>query len=312
MQDDRDEPRFSELVDDELETPFDEAPAEDASGGGRSKIVLLLAVIVVLAIGGVAYFSMQEPGEPPPAPPPIVATAPKPLPEPAPAPDIPVPAPMPKPAVETGPEAETPPAPPPLALEDSDPPVRASLEAAGSADMYTALLANSDLIQRGTGIIDGLSRGLVLGKILPLPPPSGKFKTLELSGQTVLDPAGYSRYDAHAQMVAELDISQLVGTFHSFRPLLEQGYAQLGYEGADFDNALIRALDEILATPEIHSEIALKKKEAVYLFADSELEALSPLQKQLMRMGPDNIALIKAQARALRSGLLNRYGRNGG
>lgn len=42
----------------------------------------------------------------------------------------------------------------------------------------------------------------------------------------------------------------------------------------------------------------------MYQYADPELEGLSSVQKQLMRMGPDNIRLIKAQAQALRDDLL--------
>ncbi len=40
--------------------------------------------------------------------------------------------------------------------------------------------------------------------------------------------------------------------------------------------------------------------------ADPELEQLTGMQKQLLRMGPDNIRRIKEQARALRAGLLGR------
>jgi hypothetical protein len=42
----------------------------------------------------------------------------------------------------------------------------------------------------------------------------------------------------------------------------------------------------------------------VYVFADPALENLPTVQKQLLRMGPDNISRIKQQARALREGLL--------
>jgi hypothetical protein len=44
----------------------------------------------------------------------------------------------------------------------------------------------------------------------------------------------------------------------------------------------------------------------MYKYADPQLEELTPMQKQLLRMGPDNIRRIKEQARALREGLLNQ------
>ena len=50
---------------------------------------------------------------------------------------------------------------------------------------------------------------------------------------------------------------------------------------------------------------ALTRKSFMYQDTDAQLEELVPLQKQLLRMGPENIRRIKLQARALREGLLN-------
>ena len=69
---------------------------------------------------------------------------------------------------------------------------------------------------------------------------------------------------------------------------------------------MIRMLDRILATPEIEGLIALTRKSVLYRYADPQLEELVPLQKHLLRMGPENIRRIKLQARALREGLLNQ------
>ena len=300
MQKDREEPLISELDDDALLT----MQGGEASGGSR--FALLLGALVLLLVIGIAYFFTAGKGDsvPIPQPPPIVEKEPAPEPEYAPTPDIPLPQP---PASEPNSlVGESLPAQPLVTLDISDESVREVLSAAGSSELYTNMLTNSDLIQRSTGVIDGMSRGLVLNKILPLPRPTGKFTTLELDGQSVIDPASYARYDAYAQAAAELDVAQLASAFDSFRPLLEQAYTQLGYKAEDFDNTLIRALDQIAATPELQQTIPLKKKEAVYLYADPALEELAPLQKQLLRMGPDNVALIKAQASALRAALLQQ------
>jgi hypothetical protein len=123
-----------------------------------------------------------------------------------------------------------------------------------------------------------------------------------------MDPAGYRRYDAYATAIAELDTELLADTFHRFRPLLEGAYGALGYSPGDMDNALIRALDRVLATPEISDPIPVKKVEAVYKYVDPSLEKLPAVQKQLLRMGPDNVAKIKNQAAALRRALLQGAG----
>ena len=301
---DREEPRISGLDRDELQTEY--GPGAGAEGK-RSPATLIFGAIVLVVVLAVAYFFTMggDRSAPAPEPPLVVKPASEPVAIPAQTPDIPtVVAPA---ATEPEPDiAETAPARPPVTLETSDEPVREELARAGSSDLYSSLVANEDLIRRSTGVIDGMSRGLVLQKILPLPRPAGAFTALELEGQVVVDPASYERYDSYAQAIAGVDTAQLATVFHQFRPLLEQAYAELGYPPADFDNALIRALDQIIATPEISDTIPLKKKEAMYLYVDPALEGLAPLQKQLLRMGPDNIATIKAQAKALRADLLGQ------
>ena len=261
---------------------------------------LLIAAVVVIAVGLFMYQSGEEPQAPPPVdepPAPVAAVAPEPpLP---PAPDIPEPAPTPE--LAAPPQA---PAEPPLTLEDSDPVLRETLAEAGAAGALAASLEQDNLVERGVSLIDGFSRGKVLRKILPLSPPQAPFSTVERPDGLFIDPASYRRYDDYARAIAALDTQQLVASFHRFRPLLEQAYADLGYTAGDFDNALIRTLDRILATPEINEPIAVRKVEAVYQFRDPKLEQLTALQKQLLRTGPDNVATIKQKAAQLRDGLL--------
>ena len=121
-----------------------------------------------------------------------------------------------------------------------------------------------------------------------------------------MSPSGYARYNNYAEAIATLDSAALVDNFHTMRPLFEQAYEQLGLAAEDFDNAVIRVLDRILATPEIEAPIAMTRKSVMYQYADPQLEQLTPLQKQLLRMGPDNIRRIKEQAAALRAGLLSQ------
>jgi hypothetical protein len=287
MQNDREEPKISEL-----DEGFLSSVEDDRSVSGKSPRTLIAAISALLLVVAVVWFAFRPAVE---APVPSAASPSSPVkaaePVLAPALDIPVPEPAPEPEQALVSEGEeVPPAEPALTLDDSD-------EAGG-------LVSQSDVLLRGIALIDGLSRGLILNKILSLPRPVDKFSTLEVQGQHVIDPSSYQRYDPYAQAIAELDTVSMVAAFHSFRPLLEQAYAQLGYQAAEFDNAVIRALDLVIATPEIRGEIPLKGKGALYQFADPDLEKLSPLQKQLLRMGPDNVELVRVQARALRSGLL--------
>lgn len=301
MGEDREEPLLGEL---------DDTPAADNGEGAayepKRSLGFLPWGVGLLILLAVAWFLYPEPVEQPVSqaePAPVeVAPAIKALP---PAPDIPVPEPpssqetsLPETKVETLPPV------PALQLEDSDEPVREALGTVGSPELFDVPIQQDDLLPRGAAIVDGLSRGVVLHKVISLPRPEGKFATLERSGEQVIDPGTFHRYDSYSRAIAGLDTGALVGAFHRFRPLLEEAYSQLGFEGAEFDNALIRSLDVVIATPEIQGEISVKPKGGVYVFSDPALEELPPLQKQLLRTGPENLSLIKQQAMALRAGLL--------
>lgn len=277
---------------------------ESMTGQGGFPVKHVLLVIAIIAVAYVLWTTLQE--QPVELGQEVVAVeevAPEPAPLP-PAADIPArPAPAP---VEQAPVQPAAPPPPPLpTLEESDELMRQQLSAAGVGPELDRLEQQQNLVQQGTALIDGFSRGLVLRKLLPLDPPAGAFSVAEEEGQAYMDPAGYSRYDDYAEAIATLDTRALVDNFHLMRPLYEQAYGQLGLNPDDFDNALIRMLDRILATPEIEQPIALTRKSVMYQYADPALEELTPMQKQLMRMGPDNIRRVKEQARALREGLLN-------
>lgn len=262
----------------------------------------VVLIVVVIAVGLLLWTSrVEHPAPQPIAEPEVVeelVVEPEPLP---PAPDIPPP-----PVVELAPEVEEPPAPVLPALEDSDQLMREQLAAAGAGPELDKLQQSENLVQTGAALVDGFSRGLVLYKLLPVDPPAEAFAVEQQGESTYMNPAGYQRYDGYAEAIAAMDTSALVDNFHLMRPLYEQAYAQLGLPADDFDNALIRLLDRVIATPEIEQPIELTRKSVMYLYADPDLEKLSAVQKQLLRMGPDNIRRIKAQARALRAGLLSQ------
>jgi len=279
----------------------DRLESNSGKGGFPTRHVLLILAVVV-----VGYLLWNAMGETP------VEVEPEPLvveevvvaePVLPPAEDIPEPV-----AVVTETEAVAPEEPPPPLppLEESDELVRDQLSAAGVGPMLSPQEEQEDLVQRSAALVDGFSRGVVLRKLLPVDPPKAAFSALEEDGKMYMNPAGYSRYDSYSEAIDSLDTSALVSSFDTLRPLYEEAYGQLGLDPNDFDNAVIRMLDRVLATPEIDEPIALTRESVMYKYADPQLEQLTPMQKQLMRMGPDNIRRIKEKAKALREGLLNR------
>ena len=86
--------------------------------------------------------------------------------------------------------------------------------------------------------------------------------------------------------------------FTQLKPRIEDAYHELGLT-EPLDRALEKAIREILATPIPSGTMRVEPKGIVYGFADERVEALSPVQKQLLRLGPDNLRIIQRQVRAI-------------
>jgi hypothetical protein len=184
--------------------------------------------------------------------------------------------------------------------------LRQQLAAVGAKPVLRKLLRDQQPLEVSAALIDGLGRGVILRKFLPGNLHSEPFSVVTEDDGIFMNPTGYLRYDVFADAIAALDITALVNAFHLLRPFYEQAYGYLGLDPGDFDNAVIRTLDLVLATPEIGEPIAVKPKSVMYIYVSPALEGSPDVQKQLLRMGPDNIRRIKQQAQALRDGLLAR------
>ena len=195
-----------------------------------------------------------------------------------------------------------------VSLEQGDARVRGFVNGPGSTLGLDKLATSPHPIATTAALIDGASRGLLLRKMLPLSPPSAAFSVSGDGDLLYMAPDSYERYNSFAKTVASLNSNDLANGFHQLRQLYEAAYDELGLDAAEFDNAVIRTLDTVLATPQIKEPIAVKRKSVVYVYVDPALESLPPLQKQLLRMGPDNILLIKQFARAMRNRLLEPRG----
>lgn len=173
-----------------------------------------------------------------------------------------------------------------------------------NTDIISWLQAD-DLIRRTASYLDGLARGSMLSKIFPLTNPQGKFTTHQQGDMIWLNAGNYERYDSTVNAIMSLDMQRIAAIFHLIRPLLEKAFAELGYQPRQMDGIILRSIDNILATPVIVEPLQLYSESVTYKFSDPKLEALLPIQKQLIRTGPENTQRIQQQALALKRALLN-------
>jgi len=249
----------------------------------------LIVVLLLVIAGGVVLLTgiwppdkkpaptvTAPPPEPPPAP--VVTEIEEPMPEPAPLPPEPVEEPLPR-------------------LEESDDAVR---DAVGDIPLGTAgqqYLIPGNIIERSASLIYLMAQGDVPYKLLPVSRPKAAFPISDDGTQVVTDPAGFERYDALTQWLQSLDLESLLSSLEWFIPLFREAWSYYGEDPAAFDMAVVMTLDLVIATPEIDlSEARLIRKEAVWIFEDPAIEGLAPIQKQVLRMGPENAEVVKAKA----------------
>jgi len=190
-------------------------------------------------------------------------------------------------------------------LDDSDLMVRDLFAVKSSSSGLSEWLKLDDLIRRTASFLDGLAIGYISEKILPLSAPEGRFTTHKQDNFIWLNAGNYERYDNVISIFLSLDMKTIANLFHRVRPLLEAAFAELGYRPRQMDGIILQTLDNILAAPVIVEPLKLTRDSVAYKFYDTELEALMPLQKQLLRAGPENTRRIQQQAKMLREALLN-------
>jgi len=254
------------------------------------KSVLIAVVVIALTIIAWAMWPAREqavpepqPVEPPPTP---ELTAPEPL-DPTPVetpPDL-----EPAPEVERAPEAELPP------LAESDPFVRERLE---PLDLPQPWVEQGDYVRRLAVVMENATRGTYPRRQLAFLAPQGAFEVIERGETVYVDSVSYDRYDRYVDEVTSIEPARLAGLLETLNPLIETALAELGVE-APPGQTFATAVQAVLAVPVLEGDVELVRPNVMYRYADPDLESLSPLKKQVLRMGPENVERLQGYLRRL-------------
>ena len=189
--------------------------------------------------------------------------------------------------------------------ETGDQYARESIDAVNGGKALAQFVAGDYVVERAVAIIDALRRGEVPYKLLPVGKPSTTFPISDNGLRVTLDTAGFSRYDGFAQWVGGLDTPALVSLLNDYEMIATQALTRMGVTDFDIRSALLAATTQILSTPQVAVDAELMRREANWVYMDPELEALSSLQKQVLRMGPENADIVQQKARDIRGALLD-------
>ena len=156
-------------------------------------------------------------------------------------------------------------------------------------------LQRDELLSRATVVLVNAAAGKVPARQVSFLVPGEAYPAQKVGEQYYVDPAGFSRYDAYLDTLTAIEPAQLADFLRLVDPLLVQALAQLGEHRSP--QALVRdtiarieSLQPLSAAPE---STELLRESVLYTYADPQLEALPDLDKQLLRIGPDNLSRLK-------------------
>ncbi len=247
----------------------------------KHKKVVFAVVLVLIAAGAAVYFFFLIP----PPPEEKAALAPQ----------------EPSVSAKIQPEEEIEPI--EVELNESDELVRNLVKELSSHPGFARWLLSDNLIRRFVSIVDTIAYGRSPRRLINSIELEGDFRVSEAEGKIFLDPKSYERYKRVADIFASLDTKGSVKLYKQMRLSIQQAYRELGYPEEDFNATLKKAIQELLKAPIVEDRIYLEKDVITYTIADPELEKLSPAQKHLVRMGPENMRTIQAKLREIAQAL---------
>jgi hypothetical protein len=108
----------------------------------------------------------------------------------------------------------------------------------------------------------------------------------------------YQRYNRLVQALQAINANVAIKFYKQIRPLMLLVYSEFGYpKDITLEAILKKAVAQILAAPVLEGQVGLVRPSLYYKFADSKLELLNPVQKQMLRMGPENTRIVQAKLR---------------
>lgn len=184
-----------------------------------------------------------------------------------------------------------------VALAGSDAVVRDAVAALSSQPEVVVWLANEDLVRRFVASVHMIAEGKSPRSQVEFLKPSDRFSAVERGDGWVIDAPSFRRYDLAAQTFAGLDLEGSIEVLTALKPLIDEAHLEIAPPGISFSSTIGSAFDRLLAVPVLDGAVAVEPKVVTYTYEDERLEGLSEAEKQLLRMGPENVALVQAKIR---------------
>lgn len=160
-----------------------------------------------------------------------------------------------------------------------------------------------DIIRNMVVFTDNFSRGELVDNFSPLKKPIEAFSVTKKKGVLIIDSQSYLRYDKYAHAIEAIDSEKFIKLYSLITPLIDQAYAEIGYPQGSFNQTFNKAIDHVLDTPILYYKLEVTSSSVMYQYTDEYLESLPDTQKLMLRMGPDNLLIVKEKLQEIQNEL---------
>jgi hypothetical protein len=170
------------------------------------------------------------------------------------------------------------------ALGQSDPMIREAVALLSRHPLLARLAATPNVVRAIVLAVVQIGDGKTPAKSLSALEPVGQ---VSMTG-TRIDPATYARWNGAVAALTSANPADAAQAYVNVKPIFDEAYAELGYPNGDFDEAVVRAIRTLSATPEVPADAVLLQRSNTVEYDDARLRGLLPVQKQLLLIGPDH------------------------
>jgi len=186
-------------------------------------------------------------------------------------------------------------------LDNSDEWLREKLPSLTWRKELLKLVIDDDMIRRLVVFTDNFSQGILAYNYSPLVSPSIAFSAQETQ---VFDENNQQqwewnvqlekRFSLYIELLRSIESDNLVKWYLEVKPLIDQAYSELGYPDDDFTDTLQSAIARILDAEIPKSPLKVIRPSVMYKYQDTEIESLDDVDKLLLRIGKENVLIIKS------------------
>ncbi|QOL27149.1 DUF3014 domain-containing protein [Thalassotalea sp. LPB0316] len=186
-------------------------------------------------------------------------------------------------------------------LDESDDYLKASLPDLTWRKELLKLVITDDLIRRVVVFTDNFAQGVLAYEHAPFVQPNVKFSAKEQldqngvsTGQWQWDESAARRFALYVDLLRSIDSESLVELYIEVKPLVNEAYAELGYADQDFTEVLQDAIIKVLDMELPEQDMTLVRPSVMYQFENEALESLPESDKLLLRIGRENLLVLKS------------------